>query len=105
MTIKPHVDAINVEGVITLRQNAGFLVVLELGQANGAFKWREMIGFGGVNKSRDRFNDRRIQTFGSNGGRSSSGNGEQVLSTTADVTETAVAEQDTSVVVEAKYDK
>ena len=64
MTVKPHVDAVDVEGVITHRQNAGFLVVLELRQANGAFEWGEMGGFGGgVNNSRDCFNDRRIQTF------------------------------------------
>ena len=100
VTIKPHVDAVNMEGVITPGQNAGFLIVLEIRQANGAFEWREMAGFGGVNKSGDCFNDRRIQTFGSNGGwKCGSGNGEQVLSTTA------AAEENTSVVVEAEYNK
>lgn len=108
MTIKPHVDTVNVEGVIALRQYAGFLVILEFRQANGAFQRREITCFSGVNNSRDRSNDGRIQTLGSTGGgRSSTGSGnrEQSLSTTAHVTATDIAEEDTHVAVEAEYGK
>lgn len=112
MSIKPHVDTVNVEGMVAIGQNAGFLVVFELGQANGASKWSQIAGLGyvRVNKGGDCFNDRKVQTFGSSssGGRrgNGGGNGEQVLSTTpAEVAATAVPEEERSVVMEAEEDE
>ncbi|PPD69934.1 hypothetical protein GOBAR_DD33192 [Gossypium barbadense] len=61
VSIKPHVDAVNVEGLVTIRQNAGYLIVFELGQVNGTSKWSEIAGLGyvRVNKGGDCFNDRK----------------------------------------------
>ncbi|MFQ6644193.1 hypothetical protein Gotur_017909, partial [Gossypium turneri] len=96
---------------VTIRQNAGFVIVFKLGQANGTSKWSEIAGLGyvRVNKGGDCFNDRKVQNFRSSSGgwRGNGGkNGLQVLSTTsAEVAAMVVLEEEISVVMEVEEDE
>ena len=59
--MKPHVDAADMEAVVTLRKTTTLLVLLKLRQANGAFR-HIRVGLGGVHERRERLENRSVET-------------------------------------------
>lgn len=59
MRVKPHVDAADMETVVTLGKTTALLVLLKLRQADGAFG-QIRVGAGGVDEDRERFENRRV---------------------------------------------
>ena len=59
--MKPHVDAADMEAVVTLRKATTLLVLLKLRQANGAFR-HIRVGLGGVHERRERLENRSVET-------------------------------------------
>lgn len=65
--VKPHVNATNVEAVITSRQDPARFVFLKFGQAHGAVH-SVGVGLGGINKHGQRFQDGRVEATRGGGG-------------------------------------
>lgn len=65
--MKPHVNATNVEAVITSGQDPTRFVIFKLGQADGAVH-SVGVGLGGVNKQGQRFQDGRVEATRGGGG-------------------------------------
>lgn len=65
--VKPHVNATNVEAVITSGQDTTRFVLFEFGQAHSAVH-SVGVGLGGINKHGQRFQDGRVEAARVSGG-------------------------------------